>query len=261
MSFEAMTWAVKQRLPCTQKMVLLMLANRTNHDSGRCDPSIEALAKDCGLSARTVQAVLKELQTAGMLKVILRRSGKINKPNHYRLNLSVSTVGGGEGAAPPGEGDSPGVVKELHHPPGAAVSPPGEGAAPKPGIQPKALNQKKSPSEGKPRKRETTFDEWTTSLGDALAIPGDDPIFEWATKAGIPDDFVDLAWRWFEDRYAGDAKRYLDWRAVFRNAVRGNWGKVWWTPPGGGYALTTIGEQYRRVRDTEASEQAAREAA
>lgn len=43
MSFNAMAWAVRQKLPCTQKIVLMMLAERHNKDSGQCNPSHDLL--------------------------------------------------------------------------------------------------------------------------------------------------------------------------------------------------------------------------
>lgn len=96
-----------------------------------------------------------------------------------------------------------------------------------------------------------TFASWVASVGDQDAIPPDDPIFDWAHRAGIPGEFLDLAWMAFVDRYVNDAKRYADWRAVFLNAVRGNWQKDWCHSPPAGYCLSTIGEQYRRVRDAD----------
>jgi len=62
-------------------------------------------------------------------------------------------------------------------------------------------------------------------------IPEGDPIFEFAQHAGIPRDWLWLASESFKDRYRSgrDAdKRYRDWRAVFRDAVKdGGWIGVW----------------------------------
>lgn len=87
MSFQAMTWATAQKLPCNQKMVLLMLANRTNQDTGRCDPSHKLLAEDCGLSLASVKRAISELEKGGLLEVIHRTHEGVNLPNQYRLNL------------------------------------------------------------------------------------------------------------------------------------------------------------------------------
>ena len=87
MSFQAMTWAVEQNLPTNQKMVLLMLANRTNHDTGRCDPSHNRLAADCGMGVTTLKRALAALEQAGLLSVIHRKEGDVNLPNQYQINM------------------------------------------------------------------------------------------------------------------------------------------------------------------------------
>jgi hypothetical protein len=100
----------------------------------------------------------------------------------------------------------------------------------------------------KSRKRpELTFPQWVESLGDEMAIAETDPVFTYATKAGIPADFLALAWTWFEAEYSGPRsdKRYADWRAVFRKAVAGGWGKLWAVNRQGEFYLTTEGVQAR----------------
>lgn len=90
MSFEAMAWAVEQDLPCTDKMVLLMLANRVNKDTGQCTPSISRLAKDSGLSERTTRDAIRRLEDAGMIETIHRKADeKTNLSNSYRMCQSV----------------------------------------------------------------------------------------------------------------------------------------------------------------------------
>lgn len=78
-------------------------------------------------------------------------------------------------------------------------------------------------------------------------IPEDDPIFAYAEQIDLPSEFLRLCWRAFRDHYGQpDAKRYKDWRSVFRKAVRGNWLKLWWASDSG-YALTTQGQQAKRA--------------
>lgn len=79
-------------------------------------------------------------------------------------------------------------------------------------------------------------------------IPPDDPVFAYAAETGIPPEFLGLAWAEFRARYlAPDAKRYRDWRAVFRRAVRGNWLRLWFLDPASQqYGLTTVGMQAKR---------------
>lgn len=98
-----------------------------------------------------------------------------------------------------------------------------------------------------PKPRGKRFQDWIDSLNGEMAIPADDPVYRWGDQTGIPDDFLELAWLAFEDRYRQEPKRYDDWRKVFRNAVKGNWMKVWYATPDGSYALTTVGETWRRA--------------
>lgn len=79
-------------------------------------------------------------------------------------------------------------------------------------------------------------------------VPEGHHVFEYADKAGIPAEYLELAWLEFKRRYSQPgAKRYKDWRAVFRKAVEGNWLKLWWVDPRGDYALTTAGQQAKRL--------------
>lgn len=87
MSFQAMAWAVDQKLPMKEKFVLLMLANRTNHDTGRCDPSHKRLADDCGMSVASVKRAIRELVEDGYLSVEGRTKNGEKQPNQYRLHL------------------------------------------------------------------------------------------------------------------------------------------------------------------------------
>lgn len=81
-------------------------------------------------------------------------------------------------------------------------------------------------------------------------IPETDPVFTYAAEVGIPDEFLRLAWLEFRHRYAQpDVKRYRDWRAVFRKAVRGNWMKLWFVSSDGSFGLTTVGYQAQRAHD------------
>lgn len=91
MSFQAMTWACEQDLRTAEKMVLLMLANRCNHDTGRCDPSHRNLAKDCGMSKSTLKRSIDRLEALGLLTVEGRSQDGVSLPNQYHLHLGVSS--------------------------------------------------------------------------------------------------------------------------------------------------------------------------
>lgn len=105
-----MTWAVKQQLPALQKLVLLMLANRTNADNGRCDPSISRVAEDCGMSKDSVRRAITALADAGFLTVLQRQDGTANLSNHYLLNLQGVVAHSDQGS----RSQQGGVVAHSH---------------------------------------------------------------------------------------------------------------------------------------------------
>ena len=94
------------------------------------------------------------------------------------------------------------------------------------------------------------FVEACRAAGERM-IRVDDPIFDFAEDAGIPKEFIALAWREFAIKHRDSGKQQKDWRAHFRDAVRRNWFKLWWCPNGGGCELTTAGVQVKRERDSE----------
>lgn len=138
----------------------------------------------------------------------------------------------------------------------------GSSSAPSPSPSPSPKAEKLPPyppagAEGdKPgrRKREkitfTAFVDACRAAGER-PIRTDDPIFDFAEDAGIPREFVALAWREFAIKHRDSGKLQKDWRAHFRDAVRRNWFKLWWCPPAGGCELTTSGVQVKRERDAE----------
>lgn len=78
-------------------------------------------------------------------------------------------------------------------------------------------------------------------------IAEDDPVFAYASKVGIPHDFLRLQWLEFKERYSQpDAKRYKAWATVFGKSVRGNWFRLWYATDNG-YALSTVGLQAEKM--------------
>ena len=107
----------------------------------------------------------------------------------------------------------------------------------------------KSPPRGKPLRTLAGYieDRKTQSL---KIIPDDHAVFSYASQAGIPHEYLQLAWIEFKTRYTAspdDSKKYRDWGAVFLKAVKGNWLKVWYIEAGE-YKLTTVGQQADMVR-------------
>lgn len=79
--------------------------------------------------------------------------------------------------------------------------------------------------------------------GGEHAIAEDDAVFAYARAVGIGDDLVALQWAEFKARRSEGRKRQADWRATFRNSVRGNWFKLWFIAAGQPAQLTTTGRQ------------------
>lgn len=70
MSVQAMTWALEQQdvVDAHARHVLLCLANYADQDGRAAFPSIARLALDTGLSVRTVQYRLRELEQLGVIR-------------------------------------------------------------------------------------------------------------------------------------------------------------------------------------------------
>ena len=87
MSLEAITWAIKVEGCCaSDKLVLLLLANRQNNDTGDCYPSIARVVAESGLGRRTVIRAIQRLEEIGLLSVV-KEFGKVN---HYLLHTSAT---------------------------------------------------------------------------------------------------------------------------------------------------------------------------
>ena len=78
-------------------------------------------------------------------------------------------------------------------------------------------------------------------------IPENDPVFEFAEDAGIPLELISLAWSEFKVRHGDGSKRQKDWRATFRNAVRGNWYRIWFVGNDGQVQITSQGRTLQAV--------------
>ena len=108
----------------------------------------------------------------------------------------------------------------------------------------------------RPRKtlERTTFATWL----QGVKTRGEKPItefkalWEYADAAGLPGEFIELAWLSFSDHYLKDEragrKLYADWKSTFLNAVKGNYRKLWfWSDRDNAYRLTTVGQQFERA--------------
>jgi hypothetical protein len=114
----------------------------------------------------------------------------------------------------------------------------------------KQKQKKKSPQPPKGAEGRVSFSTWLEQVkaNGEKPIPESDSVFAYAEKVGIPQDFLRLHWTVFRDRYSDVSKRYIDWRKVFRNSVRGNWFRLW-ALVGDEYRLTTVGHQASRQHE------------
>lgn len=91
MSFQAMAWAVKQKVGnATGKAILLMLANYADEE-GRCFPSQETLATECECSKRSVLDWLQKFEDMGILTRDRRHgAGGYRRSDILTLGLSAA---------------------------------------------------------------------------------------------------------------------------------------------------------------------------
>jgi hypothetical protein len=68
--------------PCGVRCLAIAIALRVNIKTGRCDPGHETLAKDAGMSIRSVERLIARLERCGWLMV---RRGGWGKSNNYVL--------------------------------------------------------------------------------------------------------------------------------------------------------------------------------
>lgn len=209
------------------KLTLLALADWSD-DQGRSYPSIAALAEKTCLSRSQSQRVVHGLIEQGVVAVIANlKGGPPGATRHYQIEIGRLT--GRTDEAPPSIDGSHPCAKT------------GSADATQTVIEPSVVISKRVRKKSKP----LPLSDWLAqcAASGVKAVPDDDPVRSYAAKAGIPDDYLRLCWFEFRDRYTQpDAKAYADWRAVFRNAVRGNWMKLWFVKDGC-YQLTTAGIQ------------------
>lgn len=93
-----MTWAVAQECGSpSAKLVLLMLANRTNSETGKCNPSHKNLAAECEIRPETLKTHLRSLADKGLINIEHRFHEGIQLSNQYHLNVGGGGVKQGEG--------------------------------------------------------------------------------------------------------------------------------------------------------------------
>ncbi len=77
------------RIPPTEKLVLLAMADHAREDGTSCYPSINRLAKKTSLSKRGTQKVVHRLVAVGLVK----DTGKISRHHTIEYNLTLGKGG------------------------------------------------------------------------------------------------------------------------------------------------------------------------
>lgn len=75
-----------RRLPAAHRLAARALSDRLNFSSGRCDPSLERLADDAGMSKSTAAAALKQLAELGW--IIADKGGGRGRSTVYALTFA-----------------------------------------------------------------------------------------------------------------------------------------------------------------------------
>jgi hypothetical protein len=86
MSFRAVLWAFRQKLPPATKLVLAVIGSHANPKTGLCFPKIKTIADEASLNPRSIHRHNRILERGGFLEIEKKYRGKGRQPNNYRLN-------------------------------------------------------------------------------------------------------------------------------------------------------------------------------
>ena len=193
-----MTWAVKQKVPTYQKIVLIMLANRTNPETGICYPSLSKIAVECGMTRRSVINQIKALESNNYLSVDRSKSMfDMNHVNKYILNLDYSpserdSLGSERDSLGGSERDSPNTINSFK--------------------QKEKLKDKQNIS---PTKKTTLPDNFSVS----------EKVLIWYCSKNYTENIQDHL-EAFVDICRANGYRKIDWDATFKNCIRADWAGI-----------------------------------
>lgn len=108
MSFDAVRWAMQQPLPCTEKMVLVVLADAYNGRTGQCNLQKSTIARRAGVNPRTADRALIRLREHGLVEFFPSRG---RASNDYRLKITGEKHNPGTDTGL--SGSNPGTVTGL----------------------------------------------------------------------------------------------------------------------------------------------------
>lgn len=82
----ALCWKV--RLPATEKLILMRMADFADDQGFNIYPAVQTVADDCGVTTRAVQLTLKKMVRDGVL-VMINQGGGRGKATEYAIDLDV----------------------------------------------------------------------------------------------------------------------------------------------------------------------------
>jgi hypothetical protein len=236
-------WSQSQR-GGSELLLLLALADFAN-DAGFAFPSVPTLAKKIRMTTRNARYLLSKLEESGEL--VIERNGGPKGCNLFRVQILQ-----GEnfaGVKPISEGAETGFPQPLK-----PTSPEPPLNHQEPSDVPGAVPVKRK---GRAKGAELTLPEYIAQCEQkgVSPIPPKSAPFTYAEGAGIPLEFIPLAWQVFRRKYVEEDqdKRYRNWVATFRNAVAGNWYRCWRVDTKTEqYVLTDVGQQERKLLNARA---------
>ncbi|HYG05325.1 MAG TPA: helix-turn-helix domain-containing protein [Stenotrophomonas sp.] len=249
-------------LTATQKLCLLVLAEWADNDGTNCWPAMASIAAKASVNEKTVRRAMDEVAPLGWFDRSHRRTKKGWKQFEYTLRL------------PPAADtescrklDAPGTVSAIGDPStGHSVHMHRTLCPDAPGTvsDDLALDLAKDLAKGKatllpakvskPKSSKLTLNQWLESVDEETVTKDVNRVMEYVKVIGLPEAFEELAWEAFRERYTTNpsysSKRYASWPQVYRNAIEGNWLKLWFIDNAGEYQLSTQGKQADRQYET-----------
>lgn len=197
------------------KVTLMRLADFAD-DAGLCWPSIDRVADEGGISARTAQTAVQYLQHIGVLILVTKGGGR-GRPTKYRIDLErvrqLHPISAGNGAAETvyEPHPLPETVQDTHEK-GAADA--GKGAAPAPELS--IEQSKERPRIAKTRKRACAAIsiDWQPDQQDRGHAA--ERFATWAQRTGLPSPDVDVEAERFRNHHLAKGSTMADWHAAWR---------------------------------------------
>jgi len=187
-----MDWAFSQKLPPSEKLVLLSLADHYNGQTGVCIPGQKSLAEQTSMCVRTIQRHLKSLEDRGLIvrTARFRAEGRGRTSDRYELRM------GGDNLSPySDQGDNQSTTKATNQDDQGDT-----GVVAITGREP----------EGNRKARKTSVPEGWQPTADKIAqLSQQFPAIDILYQAGK-----------FTDHHRSRGNKFIDTDAAFRNWLR-----------------------------------------